>query len=156
MLGTFLFTQYTILIGAICRRYGVNYQLYADDTQVYVSFSITNEQDREIALAKIKACIAEIRARLKLNDDKTEFVVFAPPRITKVNIDGVRIGDCDIEQNPCAWNNGVYFDSSMNMNQQITKLCRIYIYWLFCIRRIRRCLTTRPILLGILGAKQLQ
>ena len=59
--------------------------------------------------------------RLKLNDDKTEFVVFAPPRITKVNIDGVRIGDCDIEPNPCARNIGVSFDSSMNMNQQITK-----------------------------------
>ena len=61
-------------------------------------FSITNEEDREIALAKIKACIAKIRAwmlahRLELNDDKTEFVVFAPPRITKVNIGGDRIGD---------------------------------------------------------------
>ena len=67
-------------------------------------------------MAKIKACIAEIRAwmlthRLKLNDDKTEFVVFAPPRITKVKIDGVRIGDCDIEPNPCARNIEVYFDS---------------------------------------------
>ena len=146
VLGPFLFTQYTVPIGAICRRHGVNYQLYADDTQVYVSFSITNEQDREIALAKIKACIAEIRAwmlahRLKLNDDKTESVVFAPSRITKVNIDGVRIGDCDIEPNPCARNIGVYFDSSMNMNQQITKLCKICNFWLFCIRRIRRCLT---------------
>ena len=85
MLGPFLFTQYTVPIGAICRRHGVNYQLYADDTQVYVSVSITNKQDREIALAKIKACITEIRAwmlahRLELNDDKNEFVVFAPPR----------------------------------------------------------------------------
>ena len=77
--------------------------------------------------------------RLKLNDDKTEFVVFAPPRITKVNIDGARIGD--IEPNPCARNIGVYFDSCMNMNQQITKLCKICNYWLFCTRRIRRYLT---------------
>ena len=111
VLGPFLFTQYTVPIGAICRRHGVNYQLYADDTQFYVSFSITNEQDREIALAKIKACIAKIRAqmlehRLELNYDKTELVVFAPPCITKLNIDGVRIGDCDIEPNPCARNIG--------------------------------------------------
>ena len=49
VLGLFLFTQYTVPIGAICQRHGVNYQLYADDTQVYVSLSIT------IALAKIKA-----------------------------------------------------------------------------------------------------
>ena len=92
------------------------------------------------------ACIAEIQAwmlahKLKLNDDKTEFVVFAPPRITKVNNVGVRIGDCDIEPNPCARNIEVYFDSSMNMNQQKTKSCKIWNYSLFCIRRIRRCLT---------------
>ena len=35
----------------------------------------------------------------------------------------------------------MHFDSSMNMNQQITKLCKICNYWIFCIRRIRRCLT---------------
>ena len=28
VLGPFLFTQYTVPIGAICRRHGVNYQLY--------------------------------------------------------------------------------------------------------------------------------
>ena len=57
-----------------------------------------------------------------------------------MNIDGAR--DCDIKPNPCARNIGVYFESSKNMNQQlITKLCEICNYWLFCIRRIRRCLT---------------
>ena len=59
----------------ICRRHGVNYQLYADDTQVYVSFSIANEEDRDIALGQIKACIAEIQAWMlahKLNSMKTK------------------------------------------------------------------------------------
>ena len=35
VLGPFLFTLYTIPIGAICRWHGIDYQLYADDTQVY-------------------------------------------------------------------------------------------------------------------------
>ena len=53
------------------------YNIYADDTQLYVSFDPSIARDRERALARLKDCIAEIRAwmlshELKLNDDKTE------------------------------------------------------------------------------------
>ena len=62
VLGPVLFTQYTVPIGAICRRHGVSYQLYADDTQLYItSFTIGDEVDEELARLKIEACIAEIR-----------------------------------------------------------------------------------------------
>ena len=79
VLGPFLFTQCTVPIGAICRKHGVIYQLYADDTQIYVTFNVDDNIDTKIALTKIEKCIAEIRAwmvihRLKLNDDKTEYV----------------------------------------------------------------------------------
>ena len=72
VLGSFLFTQYTVPIGAICRKHGVSYQLYADDAHIYITFHISNDADRKAALAKIAACVAEIRAcmvmhRLKLN-----------------------------------------------------------------------------------------
>ena len=79
VIDPFLFTQYTVPIGAICRKHVVSYQLYADDTQIYVTFHISNDIDMKVALAKMEACVAEIRAwmvmhRLKLNDDRTEFV----------------------------------------------------------------------------------
>ena len=68
-------------ICAICRTHGVSYQLHADDTQIYITLHISNDTDRKAALAKIEACVglAGTRAwmvmhRLKLNDDKTEFV----------------------------------------------------------------------------------
>ena len=60
VLGPFLFTQYTVLIGAICRKHGVSCQLYADDTQIYVTFNIDDNIDRKIALTKIEKCIAEV------------------------------------------------------------------------------------------------
>ena len=127
MLGPFLFTQYTVPIGAICRRHGVKYQLYADDTQVYVSFSIANEEDREMPWIKSRPVSRKYEhgcSHIDLSSmmTKLNLLFLLHP---KVNIDGVRIGDCDIEPNPCARNIGVYFDSSMNINQQITKLCKI-------------------------------
>ena len=54
VLGPFRFTQSTVLIGAICRKHGVSYQLYADDTQIYVTFNADDNIDRKIALTKIE------------------------------------------------------------------------------------------------------
>ena len=81
VLGPVLFTSYTIPISSICKKHGVYYHIYADDTQLYVSFDPTTPGDRERALARLKSCIAEIRAwmlthELKLNDNKTEFFIF--------------------------------------------------------------------------------
>ena len=43
VLGPFLFTLYTGPIDAIWRRHGIDYQLYADDTQVYLNFNVTHQ-----------------------------------------------------------------------------------------------------------------
>ena len=55
-------------------------QLYADDTQVYLNFNVTNTNDQKIALKKIEACVEEIRIwmiqhKLMMNDSQTEFIV---------------------------------------------------------------------------------
>ena len=80
VLGPFLFTQYTVAIGKIGRRHGVGYQLYADDTQVYITFKVDSIIDQQTALARIQACIEEIRIwmilhKLMMTDSKTEFVI---------------------------------------------------------------------------------
>ena len=49
--------QYIVSIGAICRKHGVS---SADDTQIYITFHISNDADRKAALAKIEACVAEM------------------------------------------------------------------------------------------------
>ena len=96
--GPFLFTLYTGPIGAICTRHGIDYQLYADDTQVYINFNITNSNDQKIALKKIEACVEEIpiwiiQHRLMMNDSKTEFIVIISiDNSNKVSVDSINIG----------------------------------------------------------------
>ena len=72
-----LFTLYTEPIGQIIRQHRLDFHLFADDSQLYVSFKIKDTNDETIALARIQACIDELKAwmihhRLQLNDSKTE------------------------------------------------------------------------------------
>ena len=147
VLGPFLFTQYTVPIGVICRKHGVSYQLYADDTQIYITFHISNDADRKAALAKIEACVAEICAwmvihRLKLNDDKTEFVYLVSLNNTKhISIEPITIGDISIPPTSSARNIGVILDSTLQMDAQVGKVCQACYFWLKNIRRVRSHLT---------------
>ena len=80
VLGSILFTIYTVPIGDICRKHQVAFHLYADDTQVYLSFKPSILSSKHESIAKIKNCIEEIgiwmtQNLLKLNNDKTEFIL---------------------------------------------------------------------------------
>ena len=84
VLDTVLFTLYTGPIGQIIRRHRLDFHLFADDSQLYVSFKINDTNDEIIALARIQACVDELKAwiihhRLQLNDSKTEVLVFTTP-----------------------------------------------------------------------------
>ena len=41
VLGTVLFTTYTMPISTICKRHGVKYHIYADDTKLYITFDLS-------------------------------------------------------------------------------------------------------------------
>ena len=80
VLGPILFTIYTVPIGNICRKHQVAFHLYADDTQIYLSFRPSIPSSKHECIAKIKKCIEEIgiwmtQNLLKLNNDKMEFIL---------------------------------------------------------------------------------
>ena len=59
------------------------YHLYADDTQLYISFDTDCCADLYEAKLRVQRCVEEIdlwmcKNLLKLNQDKTELVVIAP------------------------------------------------------------------------------
>ena len=71
-----MYPVYTPPLFQITENYVLCINMYADDTQVYLSFSI----DKDVAVEKLEDCLKEIRAwmcnnHLKLNDTKTEFLL---------------------------------------------------------------------------------
>ena len=57
-----------------------NAHCFADDTQLYLSFDPNGPTDQAMALEAMERCISDLRKwmyrdRLKINDDKTEFLV---------------------------------------------------------------------------------
>ena len=92
------------MLGKIIRKYGLTFHIYADDTQVYASFSISSQNDMLRVLAIILACIQEnkswmTKCKLKLNGDKTEFIVITSPyyrsAVQDISLD---MGDVSVEQ----------------------------------------------------------
>ena len=79
-LGPLLFVLYTSRLFKIIEHHLPDVHTYADDTQLYVSFSADSSFEQSAALEAMQSCIVDIRKwmlqdRLKLNDDKTEFII---------------------------------------------------------------------------------
>ena len=72
-------------LSAILRFHKIGYHVYADDTQIYVSFKCDDPSQAKNNNT-INACISDIRRwmilnKLKINDAKTEFIVFRSPML---------------------------------------------------------------------------
>ena len=102
-LGPLLFTINASKLFDVIKVHLPTVHCYADDTQLYVSFSpnIGTGQQFE-AVTAIQHCVDDIRNcmtndKLLVNDDKTEFLMIGTKQqLAKVNIDHISIGDCVI------------------------------------------------------------
>ena len=89
LLGPLLFIMYCKEIENIAHKYGLSVQLYADDSQLYVELTNSN-----LAYVKdcVESCLHEIQVWMstnfmKINEDKTKFVIFTPSRNPSVTQD---------------------------------------------------------------------
>jgi len=60
VLGPLVFTMYTRPLGIIAQRYGIKYDLYADDTQLHVSLIPDNELNFSSSLKNLEHRITDI------------------------------------------------------------------------------------------------
>ena len=64
VLAPFKLCLYLLPMGAILKYIGIGYHIYADDTQLYISFKCNNPLS---SLPKLNNCISDIRVCLIMN-----------------------------------------------------------------------------------------
>jgi hypothetical protein len=146
VLGPKAYCMYTKPVGDIIKRHGLNHHTYADDTQIYVTFKPTANSVKD-AIIRLESCVEEVKSwmennLLKLNEDKTELIVFTPKQKQHLFSDiKVTIGGCSISPKPHVKNLGVVFDKHLAMDKHVNTISRTCHYHLRNIGRIRRYLT---------------
>ena len=147
VLGPKLFTIYSAPIAEIGRKHCLDLHMFADDTQLYVAFRLNMLDEQTDILGKIETCIVEIKEwmtlnKLKLNEDKTEFLVITSPHNRqKVSVDSVDVCGSCVNCVESARNLGAYFDDEMKMETHVTSMCQAAFHRLRMIKCIRRSLT---------------
>ena len=70
--------MYVFPLGDVVRKHGINFHMYADDVQLYVSF---RPCDQKKALHELQHCLDDVHSwlrenRLLLNGNKTKMITF--------------------------------------------------------------------------------
>ena len=138
ILGPILFILYISDIEHIAKCYGFRVHVYADDTQLYISFS---PYDILSTVSNIEHCLREIKYWmsnnfLKLNEDKTKFLLIS----SKDDLHNIYTDLCIsfsgniISPAMDAVNLGVTIDSDMSMEAYINSIiskgyCHLNNFW---------------------------
>ena len=147
VLGPILFVLYTTPLSDIIANHSVNHQLFADDTQLQKSAPLSEVTN---LTKELNACTDDIKTwmtenQLKLNDDKTEALLFLFSSSLKPSTvslpDSITLRSHNIPFSDSARNLGVILDSDQSMKKHVIKICQTAYFELKCISSIRRFLT---------------
>ena len=152
VLGPVLFIMYTKPLSSLITCHSIQNQSFADDTQLEKS---SPPVEIHSSVARIETCITDVRSwmsgnKLKLNDDKTEALLFAnkTAKFPDPKPLSVRVGSVDIPFSSSARNLGFIISEDMSVEKQVSKICQL------CYMEIRRISSIRHYL-NVEAAKRL-
>ncbi len=147
--GPWGYTKYTGPLGVLIRILCLLYHMFADDTQLHTSLDPKSSASQSLAKTKIENCISTISSwmtvnRLKLNSDKTEFIVLGTKQqLAKMQFDSLTICGEQISSSTKIRNLGVYMDREMKMNEHVQHVVRVCYGKLREISSFRKYITTQ-------------
>ena len=120
--------MFTKPVGEIIKLYNIKYHCYTDDTQVYMSVKSCDKWD------DISSSIEDISIwmninMLKLNKDKTEFIVFSSKQhVKKTENLRIKIGSSYITYSMSVRHLGLMLDNTLGMEKQVNYICKSCYY----------------------------
>lgn len=135
VLGPTLYTMYTQPLGRLLRSHYVNFQMYADDIQLYKSVS---PNEVTLLLTQIENCLNDVGKwmivnKLKMNQEKTEVLLIDPKNKCETTIDYINIDGDRVKLSSHARNLGVMFNDKLSNDTHFNTISKT----LYCeIRKI--------------------
>ena len=126
----FLYTKY---LSKIAKKYGLEIQLYADDSQLYIGFKPLDSNMRRTVIERIECCLKEIMEWMasnfmKLNKDKTQVIMLGTNNVLKKTEDlKINVGASEVIESAAisaagVISLGVKLDHNLNLKSHISKV----------------------------------
>ena len=131
---------------------GIGFHFYADDTQLYVHLTHKNVAH---VFNRLKSCLGDVKKlsanKLKLNPDKTEFIVFGSKiQHKKINKSfPVSILGNFISPVGAVRNLGVWFDSDFSFSRYVQNICKSCFAQIRDFKHLRGYLTHHVALMAV-------
>ncbi len=160
VLGPIIFNMYTKPLERIMRRHGLMNHKYADDGQLYGEFDPASVLDQQRLRNQLEDCLAEIRTwmlrnLLKINDGKTELIVFVNPQqerlLTESPVRSLTLGDSTIQSSDTVRNLGVVQDRHLSGGSHVSATVKSANFHLCQISRVRRYISDAACRLAVIA-----
>uniref|UniRef100_A0A3B1J046 Reverse transcriptase domain-containing protein n=1 Tax=Astyanax mexicanus TaxID=7994 RepID=A0A3B1J046_ASTMX len=134
ILAPLLFSLYLLPLSSILRKHGISFHCYADDCQIYVPL----KKKDKCSIEPLLKCLEDIKAWLagnflKLNEDKTEVMVFGGTTGTQP----VDLGSLAQYTKPIITNLGVKMDPDLKLDTQIKAVVKSSFFHLRQLAKIK-------------------